>query len=63
MSKKYEIKYKDISIISDSEIVSVSIFDDVQWKEYGVRAKNDDESDVYVFPYNSVIYVRIFEED
>ena len=54
---KYIIKYKDEG---DTNIFEA---DDVQWKDYGVRAVNNTTGDIYVFPYYSIVYVKIEYED
>lgn len=55
----YEINFKDIG---DFEYIATKQFNDVQWKEYGIRAVNDETNEHYIFPYNSVYYVRVIDD-
>lgn len=36
---------------------------DVQWKDYGVRATNDESGERMIFPYSSIQYIKLLDEN
>lgn len=59
--KIYRIKWKSYNETVPSEIVKAEDFTDVQWKEYGVRAVNDETGEEFIIPYYSIYETEILE--
>jgi len=58
--RKYKITYKHPDGIP---AYITDIFDDLQWKDYGVRVKQDFEGGKHrVIPYFSIYYIDLIEE-
>lgn len=60
--RKYRISWKSY-YDNVGEIHRIEDFSDVQWKDYGVRATNDETGQTYIIPYTSIYEVEIIDED
>lgn len=61
--KIYKIIWKSWDFSTSNPEIKIEDFDDVQWKDYGVRATVDDPHKVMVIPYTSIYDVEIIDED
>jgi len=60
MKTKYKVKWKSYSTKNLFEYTEEILFDDIQWKEYGIRVTKDDETiKTYVIPYTSIYEIEI----
>jgi len=60
--RKYEIAWRAYAD-GIEDFNSIKIFDDVQWKDYGVRAKKDDEKESFIIPYTSIYQIKVLVEE
>ncbi len=67
MAKRWEIRWKSLNVTVSGEpeypVDKVREFDDVQWKEYGVRATDDRNKYSIIIPYTSIYDIIILFDD
>lgn len=56
----YQIKWKSYNFQLGEQTISKT-FHDVQWKEYGVRATNDDDGETLIIPYFRIYEIGVIQ--
>ena len=60
--KKHTVKWKTWDSSLNKEVLEMRTFDDVQWKEYGLRATQDEYNRTFIIPYTSIYDVEVIGE-
>jgi hypothetical protein len=56
--KKFEIIWKSVDLNEDKEVFRIKEFEDVQFKDFYIRATDDDTGETLYIPYYRIYEIK-----